>query len=354
MEEGLLCRNELVVDVGSACLGHGGCALTVFDHHFQRCDLYAKPDDNEPLHETGVENFPSAAMTVLFQAKELAKWGATRGEWATIWLVSHRDPDFDAYCACYVARRLLEKPGLAEAFGNSGDARKAEDFALLWRDTKRASYLFRNSPAWALFLLAAYAGRVDQCVTDACSRESSLRFLLMAARERGRFDASKPDAYEFLCDVETAISEEGYNPLIDELPRSLADKYAPEVAFIRNQERLYNADMLRARILSVPACAASLPYSQWSRKIRGDETPASKGIPFWQGERLHPFLRHCAMAPPRRRPNLGTANLRKQSWASAAVWTVCWSASRNACSLRTGFARTPGEAPRAKGLSLRE
>lgn len=299
-----LFSNELAVDVGGDCLGHRESDLMVFDHHFTRDDL-AQTDGKgrvRKLGDEGVLNFPSAAMAVLFQARRIATWAANLVHGEAIWLVTHRDPDFDAYCACYLARRLIEDPGLAEAFTNSGRLDKAEEFATVWRYTRRVTQSHAGHPhCRALFLMAAYAARVDQCVPDACSRESSLRFLFLAAQERGRFAAPEsstmellPDGTRFFRDIETAIVKEGYNPLLDELPESLARSYGPEVGFIRSQDTLYKMDMRRAEILPVSVARSRSSFREWSAKIRGDQQTPSSGIPLWlvgDGKaRLSPFF----------------------------------------------------------------
>jgi len=299
-----LFSNELAVDVGGDCLGHRESDLMVFDHHFTRDDL-AQTDGKgrvRKLGDEGVLNFPSAAMAVLFQARRIAIWAANLVHGEAIWLVTHRDPDFDAYCACYLARRLIEDPGLAEAFTNSGRLDKAEEFATVWRYTRRVTQSHAGHPhCRALFLMAAYAARVDQCVPDACSRESSLRFLFLAAQERGRFAAPEsstmellPDGTRFFRDIETAIVKEGYNPLLDELPESLARSYGPEVGFIRSQANLYKMDMRRAEILPVSVARSRSSFREWSAKIRGDQQTPSSGIPLWlvgDGKaRLSPFF----------------------------------------------------------------
>ena len=93
-----LFANELAVDVGSCCHGWDGCDLPVFDHHFNRAG-----------------QFPSAAATVLLNAtalqavvnERMRQGGA--GADATIWLVTHREPDLDAFASMYLARALLER-----------------------------------------------------------------------------------------------------------------------------------------------------------------------------------------------------------------------------------------------------
>jgi hypothetical protein len=153
----------------------------------------------------------------------------------------------------------------------------------------------KDRQARALFLLASCAARVDQCVPDSCSRSSSLRFLLLAARERGRVRFGQPDATSFFRDVEAAILDEGYNPLQDELSPNLATKYKPEVDYIRNEEPRYEADLRRAQILSVSVWGSEVSYQEWSKEIKG-EGDSKPGIPFWQGDRLSDFFQAISEA----------------------------------------------------------
>ena len=87
-----LFENEIAVDVGSACRGHDGCEAAIYDHHFQRANF-----------PSGMLNYGSAALTVLANAEAIASQG--RGLLArgvdTIWIVTHREPDFDACCYKY-------------------------------------------------------------------------------------------------------------------------------------------------------------------------------------------------------------------------------------------------------------
>ena len=296
-EERTLCFNEIAVDVGSTCLGYKGYSLRVFDHHFQREDL-----------KNG--NFGSAALTVLSQARAVADWAKVVVEnchpsepVATVWLVSHVTPDFDAYCSCYVASRLIQDPELAVAFGNCGI--REEDLHSVLQNVQNVQTKLSEFPAArSLFLLAVCAARVDQCIPDQCPRDSSLRYLFLAARERGRFRPDRPDGSDFFAAVEAAIYAESYNPLLDELPASLMDKYAHEQALIRNQEVVYQDDMQCAKILSVPICGSSQHYRDWSGQISGAGMDPGAGIPLWRDKSLHPFFQAIRDGDPGRAENV--------------------------------------------------
>jgi hypothetical protein len=296
LDERTLCFNEIAVDVGSTCLGYKGYFLRVFDHHFQREDL-----------KNG--NFGSAALTVLSQARAVADWAKVVVEnchpsepVATVWLVSHVQPDFDAYCSCYVASRLIQDPELAVAFGKCGVSEK--DLLSVFQNSDGLAKLSEFPAARALFLLAVCAARVDQCIPDQCPRDSSLRYLFLAALQRGRFRSDRPDGSDFFADVEAEIFAGRYHPLLDELPAALMDKYAPERALIRNQEVVYQDDMQCAKILSVPICGSSQHYRDWSGQISGAGMDTGTGIPLWWDKSLHPFFEAIRDGYPERAENV--------------------------------------------------
>ena len=87
-----LYENELVVDVGGVCWGVGGEQRSVIDHHFHRSE----------------NQFPSASAAVLHNATRIwSRFAGRGGDGDTFWFVTHREPDFDAYCAMYLAREIL-------------------------------------------------------------------------------------------------------------------------------------------------------------------------------------------------------------------------------------------------------
>src|SRR5437764_10626432 len=84
--------NELAVDVGGACWGRDGEPARVIDHHFFRAD----------------GNYPSASAGVLHNARRIYEhFHKIRPR--VVWMVAHRQPDFDAYCAMYLARGVLTR-----------------------------------------------------------------------------------------------------------------------------------------------------------------------------------------------------------------------------------------------------
>ena len=84
-----LYENELAADVGGVCWGYEDQPLAVLDHHFHR------PDGQ----------FPSATSAVLHNVPRIFERFRDRSE--TIWLVTHRSPDFDAFASLYLARSVI-------------------------------------------------------------------------------------------------------------------------------------------------------------------------------------------------------------------------------------------------------
>src|SRR5215472_12844756 len=91
---GTLFANELAVDVGGTCWG-----------------------PNEPLvvldHRASATQFPSATAAVLHKANRIRE-RFTQSTFEVIWLVTHQEPDFDAFCSMYLARWIIETPNLPD------------------------------------------------------------------------------------------------------------------------------------------------------------------------------------------------------------------------------------------------
>src|SRR5689334_4316806 len=84
-----LFANELATDVGGTCWGVNE-PLAIIDHHF--------------LRET---RFPSASAAVLHTASQIRE---RFGDQELVWLVTHREPNFDAFCSMYLARWIIDNP----------------------------------------------------------------------------------------------------------------------------------------------------------------------------------------------------------------------------------------------------
>ena len=97
-----LFENELAADVGGSCWGHDGETLPVLDHHFYR----------------GAGQFPSATSAVLHHAARIRE--RLGGRHDTVWLVTHRDPDFDAFASLYLARAVIDGSLPADGWEHCG------------------------------------------------------------------------------------------------------------------------------------------------------------------------------------------------------------------------------------------
>src|SRR5690349_15381321 len=87
--QGTLFANALATDVGGSCCGSIE-PLTILDHHFQ-----------------GEAQFPSASAAVLHKAGQIRERFRDQD---LVWLVTHKEPDFDAFCSMYLARWIIEDP----------------------------------------------------------------------------------------------------------------------------------------------------------------------------------------------------------------------------------------------------
>ena len=107
LEPRFLYANELALDVGGICWGYGNETLSVLDHHFNRPG-----------------QFPSASAAVLHNRKRIRERFQNLGDTGSsvLWLVTHQQPDFDAFCAMYLARIALEEYQLAPSGEIPGSA----------------------------------------------------------------------------------------------------------------------------------------------------------------------------------------------------------------------------------------
>jgi hypothetical protein len=236
-----LYANELAVDVGGRAFAIDGETAAVFDHHFG-----------------GAERPPCAAVAVLQRANAIAaRFGDC--EAGVIWLVAHRDADFDALCALYLARWAI-------AEREPVDVPAGVDWF-----SPRAGALVPRRVRWA-FQLAGYAACVDHARRLYCARNEALHSVLYAALARGRpYLDAESGALEFFTEVRARL-EAGANPQSDSVLASSAT-FAPELAMLRRENELYELDMARARtaVVFVPiapddfeaayarACARPLP-----------------------------------------------------------------------------------------------
>lgn len=217
--------NEVAVDVGSRCYGWDGCTLPIFDHHFTRAGQW-----------------PSAAVTVLAHATALQSVIAERmrqagaGPEATLWLVTHREPDLDAFAAMYLARALVERRIPAAeverlARGTTWPSPEVSDVA--------------DEVRWPI-LLAAAASSVDQGWRQRVPREIALHAVLYAAQVRDR--TLGPSGAVALLDAarDAMCAPEYRNPLTDGLFQSYGS-FARELELLKGEDARFRRDLTRAR-----------------------------------------------------------------------------------------------------------
>ena len=247
-----LFENELVVDVGGVCWGVAGETRRVIDHHFFR------PDGQ----------FPSASAAVLHQAGLIwSAFGARADAPETVWLVTHREPDYDAYCAKYLAQSIVngtiphdgwDRCGLPPDRWGAPPHDGAPWIDWLKPDVSRIACEPTRKSA---VLLAASASYVDNARRFACPRNRAAHAVLQAAVVRGRpFLANGADI--LFDEMRRAIEERGMNPLFDSLLDGSAE-FAPELALLDAQTDAYARDIKRSRRAIVNVKRADQSFRSW-------------------------------------------------------------------------------------------
>ena len=233
-----LFANEIAMDVGGECWGYEECSLPVFDHHFFRPNQYA-----------------SATIAVLDHTRAIR---AAVGSQPLVWLVAHRDPDFDAFTSMYAARVLLEE-GIP---------------ALPWREIDHFDPDLTQIPKafrW-IALLGACASRVDNCHRITCRKERAIHSVLYAALQRGRdYKEEDSGALEFYQQVRQEMAANNLNPLFDSVLEN-NKVFAPELAMLDREVLAYERDVRRARKAAVHLCTAK--FDSFFDEAR--ETPLEK------------------------------------------------------------------------------
>ncbi len=240
-DEGTLYENEIVVDVGSVCLGYGGCSLPVIDHHFPRFD----------------GNFPSATAGVLHSASTIRSTFEKRIESDTeqfIWLVTHKTPDFDACAALFIVRSILDPalspesrcPFDADSWAERGIAPGGwtGDRPIDWYgfDAGREA---DDAYRWPI-LLASVASHVDQGRPMTCLRHRALHSILYAAQKRGRPIMADAGWSFFDAVRQRMLPPRRLNPLFDSVFED-EPEYSPELALLDLESERYARDVRRSR-----------------------------------------------------------------------------------------------------------
>lgn len=249
----VLFDNELAVDVGGICWGHSGEPLQVIDHHFYRQG-----------------QLPSASAAVLHKAQLIRDRFGSRD--SVIFLVSHTQPDFDAFCSMYLARWIIEAgdgPQGWEAFGLHPEG---------WFDTVRPGPNGRTFQKidwfnpdltcvpkglhWQI-LLASYASHLDHSRRISCPKNRALHSILYAAIKRGRsYLNNVSGATEFFDEVRETLEKRGLSPLFDSILEE-SSRFQPELAMLDREIEAYRRDVQRAHKALVHLQTLSLPFGDF-------------------------------------------------------------------------------------------
>jgi hypothetical protein len=210
--------NEIALDVGNVCWGYNGEPLAVIDHHFERPG-----------------QFSSASAAVLHNSELIGEKFGT-GQDGLIWLVTHVQPDFDAFCSMYLARAVIERN-------------------------------FGAGSRWPT-LLADYASHVDSGRRIVCPKHRALHSVLYAALLRGRAYLSETSgATEFFEHAKEAIEKKGLNPLFDSIFEG-SDCFRPELALLDHEMEAYDRDLRRARKAIVHLQKLEEPFQEFFERVK--------------------------------------------------------------------------------------
>jgi hypothetical protein len=225
-----LYANEVATDVGSRCWVRDGDPL-VIDHHF-----------------SGPGRFPSASAGVMHLAPML--WDTFHDRDGELWLVTHRQPDFDALCSQYLVMSIVtqaKRPqSVTEADWLRPDLRGVDE-ELRWQ-----------------VKLASYASLVDRCARIPCRKNRALHSVLYAAIYRGRnYTDESRAAVDFFDAVKNELEHSDLNPALDSVLED-NDAFAPEMALLDQEVDAYARDIRRGRKTTtyVPTEKTSTSFQQ--------------------------------------------------------------------------------------------
>jgi len=246
---GTLFANALVTDVGGTCWGANE-PLAVIDHHFLR-----------------ESQFPSASAAVLHKAAQIRQ---RFGNQDLIWLVTHKEPDFDAFCSMYLARWIIEDPHAVIDWRNLGLQTEvwidsAEGTRFDWFRPDLSAVLPEHR--WA-FLLASYASVLESRRRISCPRQRALRSVLFAALKRGReYMCETSGATQFFDEVRSILQQQQLNPIFDSVLES-SSLFSPELAMLDRESEAYQRDMHRARRSTVYLPESEAPSPDFFKNHR--------------------------------------------------------------------------------------
>lgn len=225
-----LFANELVTDVGGTCF-NGGEELAVIDHHFTR-----------------EAQFPAASAAVLHKARLIRSRFSGKHD-GVFWLVTHKQPDFDAFCSMYLARWILEDPNAIVDWQECGlhpDGWEGFDNRRKINWFHPDLHSLSAEQRWPL-LMASYASMVDNGQHFPCPRNRALHSILYAGLQRGRDYLSETSgATELFYEIKSAIRDKKRNPIFDSVLED-SREFAPELEMLDREIEAYCRDVRRAR-----------------------------------------------------------------------------------------------------------
>lgn len=263
----MLFENEVAVDVGNACWHQNGEERRILDHHFELDDV-----------------IPSASAAVLYNVRALADWAnalaAESPPNQELWLTTHHEPDFDAFCALNLARWILQGEITPEDFEGVlfAETSAKETWAVNWFAPQLPSTI--SAAGRSAMLLACYASSVDQGRPMRTPRSRRLHALLYAALERGRplgHPLLEEGAASFFNEVRSRLQAGELNPLFDIIfePSDPSGRYALELTLLAQEETAYQRDVQRARRAYVQVYRTDEPFEKWFERLAN--------IPFFVG-----------------------------------------------------------------------
>ncbi len=255
-----LFANELVTDVGGTCL-NGGEELAVIDHHFTR-----------------EAQFPSASAAVLHKAKLICSRFIGKHD-GVFWLVTHKQPDFDAFCSMYLARWVLDDPNAIVEWQDCGlhpDGWKSFDNRGKIDWFHPDLHAVSAEPRWPL-LMASYASIVDNGQHFPCPRNRALHSVLYAALQRGRgYLGETSGAVELFDEIKIAIRDKKRNPIFDSVLEN-SQEFAPELEMLDREVAAYHRDVRRARKSIVYLQRSEEPFAVFFDKLKQRSLLAGSG-----------------------------------------------------------------------------
>jgi len=296
-----LFANELVTDVGGTCWGSND-PLVIIDHHF-----------------SGNGQFPSASAAVLHKA-QLIRDRFVQHHGGVLWLVTHKQPDFDAFCSMYLARWIIEAPNAIvdwQSYGLHPDGWLDLPYTPIpiskidWfnPDLNRLPAEHR----WPL-LLASFASALDSRRRISCPRQRALHSILCAAMKRGRDYLSETSgATEFFDQVRASLLQNHLNPIFDSVLEDSA-VFAPELAMLDGEAEAYQRDVRRARKATVYLPQSEAPFPKFFK------SPKQVALLQEQGKSQEVDAEHLLLADTFRIPTSGIylrdpESLLFQEWA---------------------------------------